>query len=185
MEDGNHPNYRQTTDGQLQRSPNGFPLCNYCGGPSHKRQHCPVKAHDRETGNKRIFHPDRDKGTSVQDKTKRPPTPYATAGQSTAATLQTPMNQHPPYQQMWQQPWQNQLVPNTQQQLQQPLAGQEFMGINHRTAAANMTPIPMQRAIPCPFTSCQAVLGDQNQSEDHMRNFHSIHTMAQGTGHIQ
>ena len=30
-EDGNHPNYKQTQDGQLQRSVHGYPLCNYCG----------------------------------------------------------------------------------------------------------------------------------------------------------
>ena len=70
-QDGNHPNYKQTANGQLQRSVHGFPLCNYCGGPSHKRQNCPVKLHDRAAGNKRLWHPDRDKGTSVQDKKKQ------------------------------------------------------------------------------------------------------------------
>ena len=61
-EDGNHPNYIQSTDGQLKRSIHGFPLCNYCGGPSHKRQNCPIKSQDRAAGNKRLYHPDRDKG---------------------------------------------------------------------------------------------------------------------------
>ena len=188
IEDGNHPNYRQTQDGQLQRSIHGFPLCNYCGGPSHKRQHCPVKAHDRETGNKRLFHPDRDKGTSVQDKNRRPTTAPTAAA---SAVMQAPMMQQVPYQPMWQQPWANQAVPMTQQQwqqppanqdYQQPPANQDYMGFGHKTAAANMTPITLQRPNPCPYPTCQAILVDQNQSENHMRMFHTIPTMAQGQG---
>ena len=181
MEDGNHPNYRQTIDGQLQRSSNGFPLCNYCGGPSHKRQHCPVKARDRENGNKRIFHPDRDKGTSVQDKTKRPTPMYNTTGQTTSAAMQAPIIQQMPQQQGLQPPWWNQPIPNIQPQWQQPSYGQDYMGTNHRTAAATI----VQKPSPCPYPTCQAILSDQHQSEDHMRNFHAIQTMAQGTGHIQ
>ena len=69
-EDGNHPNYIQTADGQLKRSVHGFPLCNYCGGPSHKRQNCPIKMQDRAAGKMRLSHPDRDKGTSIQEKKK-------------------------------------------------------------------------------------------------------------------
>ena len=37
---------------QLKRSIHGFPLCNYCGGPSHKRQNCPIKSQDRAAGKK-------------------------------------------------------------------------------------------------------------------------------------
>ncbi len=188
VEDGNHPNYRQTIDNQLQRSSNGFPLCNYCGGPSHKRQHCPVKAHDREAGNKRLHHPDRDKGTSVQDKTKRPMIPLKAA---TSAIMQQPMTYNLPYQQMWQQPSQQQATAMTapasafynNAQWGQPSASdQNIRDFNYNIAATQMTPMTQQQASPCPYPTCQAILADQNQKQDHMRMFHSIQTLAQAPG---
>ena len=188
IEDGNHPNYRQTLDGQLQRSINGFPLCNYCGGPSHKRQHCPVKAYDREAGNKRLHHPDRDKGTSVQDKTKRPMIPLKAA---TSAIMQQPMTYNLPYQQMWQQPSQQQATAMTapasafynNAQWGQPSASdQNIRDFNYNIAATQMTPMTQQQASPCPYPTCLAILADQNQKQDHMRMFHSIQTLAQAPG---
>ena len=99
-EDGNHPNYKQTPDGQLQRSVHGYPLCNYCGGASHKRQNCPVKMNDRAAGNNRIYHPDRDKGTSVHDKIKKQ------EQARTSAAAMAPVEQQ--MSKLWQQnPWPN------------------------------------------------------------------------------
>ena len=57
--DGNVPNYKQTEEGTLYKSIHGFPLCNYCNMPNHKRQHCQIKAIDRINGCARHFHPDR------------------------------------------------------------------------------------------------------------------------------
>ena len=48
----------------------GHPLCNYCGVPSHKREKCTVKAADREAGLTRVYHPERDKAVSNQEKAK-------------------------------------------------------------------------------------------------------------------
>ena len=101
--DGNHPNYRQTPEGLLYRSIHGYPLCNYCGGPSHKRQNCTVKAADREAGLTRINHPDRDKTVANQEKAKIAAAAYVPA---TAAALQSFPKAHPvPYQQQQQYPW--------------------------------------------------------------------------------
>ena len=59
--DGNIPNYRQTPSGTLLRSPFGYPQCNYCGTPSHKREYCPYKLADRSKGLTRIDHPNKEK----------------------------------------------------------------------------------------------------------------------------
>ena len=184
-EDGNHPNYKQTPDGQLQRSVHGYPLCNYCGGASHKRQNCPVKMNDRAAGNNRIYHPDRDKGTSVHDKIKKQeqaktsaavmapveqqmsklwqhnPWPNPWPQQSTAAvTYQAPMNSHD-----------NMLFQQQQQQLG-PIG----------SSAATMTPSQQIKPTPCPYPTCHAVLADFNQTQAHMNQFHTIPTLARGPG---
>ena len=184
-EDGNHPNYKQTPDGQLQRSVHGYPLCNYCGGASHKRQNCPVKMNDRAAGNNRIYHPDRDKGTSVHDKIKKQeqaktsaavmapmeqqmsklwqhnPWPNPWPQQSTAAvTYQAPMNSHD-----------NMLFQQQQQQLG-PIG----------SSAATMTPSQQIKPTPCPYPTCHAVLADFNQTQAHMNQFHTIPSLARGPG---
>ena len=97
--DGNHPNYMQTTDGQLKRSIHGFPLCNYCGTASHKRQNCPLKIKDRAAGKMRLSHPDREKNASNQDKGKQESAP-------SSAVMASPMGiqptiQHQQHQQLW------------------------------------------------------------------------------------
>ena len=58
--DGNLPNYCQADKGRLMYSSFGEPLCNYCGWPSHKRQHCSIKKQDRKQGFTRKNHPNKD-----------------------------------------------------------------------------------------------------------------------------
>ena len=60
VDEGNIPNFCQTPMGDLNRSMMGYPLCNYCGRASHKRQFCSIKATDRMNGLKRSMHPDKE-----------------------------------------------------------------------------------------------------------------------------
>lgn len=57
--DGNFPNYCQSIQGDLVRSATGYPLCNYRGLSSHKRQYCFIKTQDRLQGVNRQDHPDK------------------------------------------------------------------------------------------------------------------------------
>ena len=180
-EDGNHPNYKQTQDGQLQRSVHGYPLCNYCGGASHKRQFCPVKMHDRAAGNNRVSHPDRDKGTSVHDKIKKQEQARA------SAAVMAPMEQQ--MSKLWQHnPWPQQPPPAVAYQA--PVHSQDnilFQQQQHQlgpigAAAANITQNQQIKATPCPYPTCHAVLADFNQTQAHMNQFHTIPTLARGPG---
>ena len=180
-EDGNHPNYKQTQDGQLQRSVHGYPLCNYCGGASHKRQFCPVKMHDRAAGNNRVSHPDRDKGTSVHDKIKKQEQAKA------SAAAMAPMEQQ--ISKLWQHnPWPQQLP--TAAAYQAPIHSPDnilFQQQQHQlgpigASAANITQNQQIKATPCPYPTCHAVLADFNQTQAHMNQFHTIPTLARGPG---
>ena len=178
-EDGNHPNYKQTQDGQLQRSIHGYPLCNYCGGASHKRQYCPVKLHDRAAGNNRVYHPDRDKTTSVQDKIKKQEQTRSSAAMMTEQHMpklwqQNPWPQHPPPAATYQTPMNSQ--DNILFQQQQHHVGP--VG----ASAATMNPIQQVKPTPCPYPTCHAVLADFNQTQMHMNQFHTIPTLARGPG---
>ena len=189
IEDGNHPNYKQTPEGQLQKSIHGFPLCNYCGGPSHKRQNCPVKLHDRAAGNKRINHPDKDKGTTVHDKIKKQE-PARTAS-TTMAPIEL-QRSHP-----WQHnPWPQQTTAAVAYQA--PMTARDGFGFQqeqnqlgpigapmqnlHNSSATTMTPIQHAQPTPCPWPTCNAVLADFNQIQTHMNQFHTIPTLARGSG---
>jgi hypothetical protein len=112
---------------------------------------------------------------------------------ATSSMMQQPMIHQLPYQQMWQQPWSHQAAAMTapasafhnNAQWQQPSASasdQNIMDFNYKTAATKMTPMTSQQASPCPYPTCQAILADQNQKQDHMRMFHSIQTLAQAPG---
>ena len=121
VQDGGFNNYKQTPDGKVILSPQGHPLCNYCGTPSHKRESCGIKRADRAAGLTRTVHPDRDnprpksaKSTSAKAKTSEATIAAAAQG---AHTQQYP----PPYpivqwnypvaipQQQPMDPWQQQL----------------------------------------------------------------------------
>ena len=191
-EDGNHPNYMQTADGQLKRSIHGFPLCNYCGGPSHKRQNCPIKLQDRTAGNKRLYHPERDKGTSIQEKKKQE------QAKTSAATM-APMGMQLPVQQqqqLWQyNPWPQHISSATLHQPQQTTQdntqfrqpqlgpiGSHMQDFQHKSAPTNMTQRQHPMSNPCPYPTCHAILTDYNQTQEHMNQFHTIPTLARGPG---
>ena len=77
-------------------SPQGHPLCNYCGIPSHKRELCRIKKADREAGMTRTVHPDRD---NPKPKTTKPLTNKVTTSEATvaAATHSMPWPGYPNY----------------------------------------------------------------------------------------
>lgn len=188
-QDGNHPNYRQTPDGQLHRSPLGHPLCNYCGIPSHKRERCTVKAADREKGLTRLYHPDRDKPISNNEKAKTASAAIPRQAAPAVSMMAAPAFNY--------QPWP---FPVHYNPLQAPAQGanmqwqqQQLNGVpprmeyEHKSSATQLS--PMTSAVPdtsihdCPYPTCQAVLPDLNQAQEHLRAFHSLPTtLAAGPG---
>lgn len=190
--DGNHPNYMQTTDGQLKRSIHGFPLCNYCGTASHKRQNCPLKIKDRAAGKMRLSHPDREKNSSNQDKGKQESAP-------SSAVMASPMGiqptiQHQQHQQLWHY---NQWPQHTSsatlqqptihdgqqlQQLQLGPIGSQLQDSQQKPAPTKLTTRHQPMTNPCPYPTCHAILADFNQTQEHINQFHTIPTLARGPG---
>ena len=190
--DGNHPNYMQTTDGQLKRSIHGFPLCNYCGTASHKRQNCPIKIKDRAAGKMRLSHPDREKNSSNQDKGKQESAP-------SSAVMASPMGiqptiQHQQHQQLWHY---NQWPQHTSsatlqqptihdgqqlQQLQLGPIGSQLQDSQQKPAPTKLTTRHQPMTNPCPYPTCHAILADFNQTQEHINQFHTIPTLARGPG---
>ena len=190
--DGNHPNYMQTTDGQLKRSIHGFPLCNYCGTASHKRQNCPLKMKDRAAGKMRLSHPDREKNSSNQDKGKQESAP-------SSAVMASPMGiqptiQHQQHQQLWHY---NQWPQHTSsatlqqptihdgqqlQQLQLGPIGSQLQDSQQKPAPTKLTTRHQPMTNPCPYPTCHAILADFNQTQEHINQFHTIPTLARGPG---
>ena len=190
--DGNHPNYMQTTDGQLKRSLHGFPLCNYCGTASHKRQNCPLKIKDRAAGKMRLSHPDREKNASNQDKGKQESAP-------SSAVMASPMGiqptiQHQQHQQLWHY---NQWPQHTSsatlqqptihdgqqlQQLQLGPIGSQLQDSQQKPAPTKLTTRHQPMTNPCPYPTCHAILADFNQTQEHINQFHTIPTLARGPG---
>ena len=190
--DGNHPNYMQTADGQLKRSIHGFPLCNYCGTASHKRQNCPLKMKDRAAGKMRLSHPDREKNSSNQDKGKQESAP-------SSAVMASPMGiqptiQHQQHQQLWHY---NQWPQHTSsatlqqptihdgqqlQQLQLGPIGSQLQDSQQKPAPTKLTTRHQPMTNPCPYPTCHAILADFNQTQEHINQFHTIPTLARGPG---
>ena len=184
--DGNHPNYRQTTDGQLYKSIHGHPLCNYCGGPSHKRQNCSLKAKDREAGMTRTYHPDRDKMVFNQEQARSAATAAIFKGNPSPPMMamnQFPMAQPiqqykpleyippPPITHMPSPPWQMQ----TNQNPNPPKI--EVINNQQEVIASAFNPKV------CPYSTCQTILSDHNQAQEHMQKFHSANNqLALGPG---
>ena len=164
VQDGGYNNYKQTPDGKVILSPQGHPLCNYCGTPSHKREICGIKKADRAAGLNRTVHPDRD-----IPRPQKTPKPTKVNTSEVAISAATPMVQllqyAPPYPvvpwsypvAMQQQPIvhttrmeHDQVVPNTM-----PYGTQNMQQIP-KIASANVVD-----ATPCPYSNCQAMLTDQ------------------------
>ena len=187
--DGNHPNYMQTTDGQLKRSMHGFPLCNYCGTASHKRQNCPLKIKDRAAGKMRLSHPDREKNSSNQEKGKQESAP-------SSAVMAAPIGIQPniQHQQLWhynQWPQQTSSASLQQptihdgqqlQQLQLGPIGSQLHDPQQKPAPSKLTTRHQPMTNPCPYPTCHAILADFNQTQEHINQFHTIPTLARGPG---
>ena len=184
--DGNHPNYMQTADGQLKRSMHGFPLCNYCGTASHKRQNCPLKIKDRAAGKMRLSHPDREKNSSNQEKGKQESAP-------SSAVMAAPIGIQPniQHQQLWhynQWPQQTSSASLQQptihdgQQLQLGPIGSQLHDPQQKPAPSKLTTRHQPMTNPCPYPTCHAILADFNQTQEHINQFHTIPTLARGPG---
>ena len=191
--DGNHPNYMQTADGQLKRSIHGFPLCNYCGTASHKRQNCPLKIKDRAAGKMRLSHPDREKNSSNQDKGKLDQSAPSSAVMASPIGIQ-PTIQHQQHQQLWHY---NQWPQHTSsatlqqptihdgqqlQQLQLGPVGLQIQDSQQKPAPKKLTTRHQPMTNPCPYPTCHAILADYNQTQEHINQFHTIPTLARGPG---
>ena len=185
--DGNHPNYRETQDGQLYKSFHGHPLCNYCGGPSHKRQNCSLKATDREAGLTRIYHPDRDKMIANQEKARNsaaaaiqrenPNLTPKTMSQFPVAHL---MAQYNPWLYMPPPPMAQLPTPQWQSQINQTPTLPKMEAITN--GQQEMVASSFTQKV-CPYSTCQTILSDQNQAQEHMQKFHSYNNqLALGPG---
>ena len=192
VQDGGFNNYKQTPEGKVILSPQGHPLCNYCGTPSHKREICGVKKADRAAGLNRTLHPDRD-----MPRTKPAKSPVVKAKASEVViSAATPMAQVPQYTPsypvvpwnypvaMKQQPmdtWQQQMhkgqilqpmVHTTRMEHDQGVPSLMTYGTQNvqqtpKSAAANVTD-----ANPCPYPNFQAMLTNQHVTQEHFRTFH-------------
>ena len=141
-----------------------------------------MKMHDRAAGNNRINHPDRDKGTSVQDKIKK------LEQARTSAAVMAPLEEQMP--KLWQHnPWPQQPPAAVAYQAPVGLNPQDnilFQQQQHQLGAigssAAMTQNQQMKPTPCPYPTCHAVLADFNQTQAHMNQFHTIPTLARGPG---
>ena len=184
--DGNHPNYRQTQDGQLYKSIHGHPLCNYCGGPSHKRQNCSLKATDREAGLTRIYHPDRDKMVANQEKARSSATtamfkdyPSPAIMAMNQFPMAQPMPQFNPLQYMPPPPITSIPTPQWQMQTNQTPTPPKMEAITNQQEMIASAFNPKV----CPYSTCQTILSDHNQAQEHMQKFHSsTNQLALGPG---
>ena len=179
----------QTADGQLKRSMHGFPLCNYCGTASHKRQNCPLKIKDRAAGKMRLSHPDREKNSSNQEKGKQESAP-------SSAVMAAPIGIQPTiqHQQLWhynQWPQQTSSASLQQptihdgqqlQQLQLGPIGSQLHDPQQKPAPTKLTTRHQPMTNPCPYPTCHAILADFNQTQEHINQFHTIPTLARGPG---
>ena len=181
--DGNLPNYRQTTDGNLMKSAFGYPLCNYCGKASHKREGCPLKRNDRDNGFTRVNHPDKEKNTMEETKTKTFQT-SSVVGMNpyyTGYPLQPqPMMPWPPWPGYQHSPMHNIHNQNGPVQLQNNTGRMETIPRNYN--AMHQENVASIMANPCPYPTCQTILTDQNQAIEHMRICHSANNSLAGPG---
>lgn len=186
--DGGFHNYCQNTNGELQLSPHGHPYCNYCGIPSHKREHCTVKMADRKKGLNRSHHPDR--GTMLSNnQIKKQQVAVASAANGVPAPI--PQQWLP-----WQSPWQTQYhQPPPQQFVNGPPAlpatfmqpaTRDFLTASGHTidtlvaqarAASNPTTATtssaqFQSGTNCPYNNCNTVLHKPQAAQEHLQQFH-------------
>ena len=184
-QDESFNNYRQTQDGTVMVSPQGHPLCNYCGIPSHKREMCRIKKADREAGLTRTIHPDRD--NPKQKIPKLIPNKITTAEAIvSAATNPLAWPGYPNYPMV---PWnyahphindpgqQIQRGPNIQALVHAARLENEQSSQGHATYDPQNTQQPtttpeLIHPNPCPYPTCSAILQDPQTTQEHIRTFH-------------
>ena len=184
--DGGFHNYCQNANGELQLSPQGHPQCNYCGIPSHKREHCTIKMADRKKGLNRAVHPDRGTMSSNNQIKKQ-----QAAAASAANGAPTPQQWLP-----WQYPWQAQYLPPPPQQFingppalpatfMQP-ATRDFLTSSGHTidtlvaqaraastpTTAATSPAQFQNGTNCPYNNCNMVFHNPQAAQEHLQQFH-------------
>ena len=166
-------------------SPQGHPLCNYCGIPSHKREMCRIKKADREAGLTRTIHPDRD--NPKQKIPKLIPNKITTAEAIvSAATNPLAWPGYPNYPMV---PW-NYAHPHINDPGQQVQRGPNIQALVHAARLENeqssqghatydpqntQQPTTTPELIhpnPCPYPTCSAILQDPQMTQEHIRMFH-------------
>ena len=184
--DGGFHNYCQNANGELQLSPQGHPQCNYCGIPSHKREHCTIKMADRKKGLNRAVHPDRGTMSSNNQIKKQ-----QAAAASAANGAPTPQQWLP-----WQYPWQAQYhQPPPQQFINGPPAlpatfmqpaTRDFLTSSGHTidtlvaqaraastpTTAATSPAQFQNGTNCPYNNCNMVFHNPQAAQEHLQQFH-------------
>ena len=186
-QDGGFNNYRQTQDGTVMVSPQGHPLCNYCGIPSHKREMCRIKKADREVGLTRTIHPERD---NPKQKIARLIPNKITTSEATASAATNPVawQGYPNYPMV---PW-NYAHPQINDPGQQAQRGPNIQALVHAARleheqapqghstydppnALQPQTIPITDIAnpnPCPYPTCSAILQDPHMTQEHIRMFH-------------
>ena len=176
IQDGGYNNYRHTAEGKVMLSPQGHPLCNYCGIPSHKREICGIKRADRAAGLNRTVHPDRD--------IPRPPknTKPAKANTSEVAiSSATPMVQIPHYPPPYPiVPWnyhmamqqQYPMAHTTRMEQEQMIPNTIPYGTHNGQQIPKIASAQVTDATPCPYSNCQYMLTDQHATQEHFKTFH-------------
>ena len=201
-QDGGFNNYRQTQDGTVMVSPQGHPLCNYCGIPSHKRELCMKKKADRDAGLTRTIHPDRDNPKPKIFKA----TPNKTTAEATISAATHPMpwpgqvyTNYPIIPSNYTHPQQNYPIvpmnythPQPNDSWQQAQRGPNIQALVHsarleheqasqghstydppNTLQSTTTPIAdIGNPNPCPYPTCSAILQDPQMTQEHIRMFH-------------
>ena len=175
IQDGGYNNYKQTPDGKVILSPQGHPLCNYCGTPSHKREICGIKKADRAAGLNRTVHPDRD--IPRPPKIPKQPKTNTTDAVTSAATPIAQIQQYaPPYPVV---PWNYQVAMqqhppahNTRMEQDQIIPNTVPYGIQNGQQTPKIASANVIEATPCPYSNCQAMLTDQHITQEHFRTFH-------------
>ena len=206
-QDGGYNNYRQSQDGTLHKSPQGHPICNYCGTPSHKRETCSLKIKDRKDGLTRVIHPDRDTNTAkamnkpiaaAASQAPWPPQDFTSATTSNPEVVIQPNNNqlqwspwNPPpvypnqgqfqpyFQPAIQNPYQQKMEQDSQSQFGLNNLKNNNQGLDIQQKHMANTSAVMATPVSCPYTSCNAILHNDPYAQEHMKMFHSL---AKGPG---
>ena len=143
----------------------------------------------------RTSHPDRDKGTSIQEKKKLDQSKTSAAVMAAPIGVQLPIQQQQ-QQQLWHynqwpqhmssatlhQPTQTIQEGQQLHQLQLGPIGSHMQDFQQKSAPTKLTQRQYPMSNPCPYPTCHAILTDYNQTQEHINQFHTIPTLARGPG---